>query len=151
MFSNQRWTLGDPLQGSYADSDDEEFRVLAAPLLTLGSVTEAPPNLTDYSINLSELMTRPETIIESPGAECGDGHLSELSNLSFHKSPNPSSRFTSDIKPTASTSLLNLSSEPPASDSVSDKPQPDHGLFFQQIVRDSMNHSAMQDPEISRI
>ena len=141
MWPNQRWTLGDPLQGSYADSDDEEFRVLAAPLLTSGSVTQAPPNLTDYSINLLELLTRPETIIESPGAECGDGHLSELSNLSFHKSPNPSSHFTSDIEPTASTSLFKLSSEPLFLTNLSQIM-----AFFQQIVRDSMDHSSMQDP-----
>ena len=83
MWPNQRWTSGDPLQGPYKDSDDEEFRVLAAPLLTTGSVTQAPQNLTDYSINLWQLMTRPEIIIESLGAECGDGHLSELFNLVF--------------------------------------------------------------------
>ena len=122
MWPYQRWTSGDPLKGPSSDSDDEEFWVLAAPLLTTGSVTQAPQNLTDYSIDLSELMTKPETIIESPGADCGDGHLSGPSNLSSHKSPNPSSRFTSDIEPTASTSLLNVSSEPPASDSVSNKP-----------------------------
>ena len=91
MWPYQRWTSGDPLQGPYSDSDDEEFWVLAAPLLTTGSVPQAPQNLTDYSIDLSELMTKPETIIESPGADCGDGHLSGPSNLSSHKSPNPSS------------------------------------------------------------
>ena len=154
MWPNLRWTLGDPLQGSYADSDDEEFRVLAAPLLTTGSITQAPQNLTDYSINLSELMTKPETIIESPGADCGDGHFSGHSNLSSHKSPNPSSRFRSDFKPTGSTSLHSFNSVPLASDSVSDKPQPVHGLFFQQIVRDSMDHSVLHDtdnPEFKRL
>ena len=130
MWPYQRWTSGDPLQGPSSDSDDEEFRVLAAPLLTTGSVPQAPPNSTDLSIKLLELMTNPDTIIESPGTNCGDGHLSGHSNLSSHKSPNPSSHFTSDFEPTASTSLLNLSSDPPASDSVSDKPQPVHGLFF---------------------
>ena len=38
MWPSLRWTLGDPRLGSCADSDDEEFRVLAAPLLTTGSV-----------------------------------------------------------------------------------------------------------------
>ena len=92
-------------------------------------------------------MTKPETIIESPGAKCWNWYLSKLSNLSSHESPNPSSCFTSDMEPMASTSLHRSSSVPPASDSVSDKPQPAPGLFFQQIVRDSMDHSAMQDPE----
>ena len=63
------------IQDPSSDSEDEEFRVLAAPLLTTGSVTQAPPNLNDFFIDLSELMTKPETIIESPGADCGDGHL----------------------------------------------------------------------------
>ena len=143
MWPYQGWTSGDPLQGSCSDSDNEEFWVLAAPLLTTGSVTQAPQNLTDYSIDLSELMTRPKTIIESPGAKCRDGHFSELSNLSFHKSPNLCSHFTSDIEPTASTSLHSSNSVPLASDSVSDKPQPAPGLFFQQIVRDSMDHSSL--------
>ena len=65
---------------SCADSDDEEFWVLAAPLLTTGSVTQAPPNLTNYSIDLSELMTKPETIIESPGAESWDWEICETAS-----------------------------------------------------------------------
>ena len=84
MWPHQCWTLGDPLQGPSSDSDDEEFWVLAAPLLTTGPIPQAPPNLTDFSIDLSELMTKPETIIESPGPDCGDGHLPGPSNLSSH-------------------------------------------------------------------
>ena len=57
MWPNLRWALGDPRQGSCADSDDEEFQVLAAPLLTTGSMPQAPPNPTDDSINFLELMT----------------------------------------------------------------------------------------------
>ena len=68
MWPNPCRTLGDPRLDSCADSDDEEFRVLATPLLTTGSMSQAPPNPTDDSINFSELMTKPETIIESPGA-----------------------------------------------------------------------------------
>ena len=80
--------------------------------------------------------------------------MTGLSNLYSHKSPNPNSRFRSDIEPTASTSLHSSNSVPPSSDSVSDKPQPVPGLFFQQIVRDSMDHSSLQDsknPEFKRL
>ena len=89
MWPNQHWTSGDPLQGPYADSDDEEFRVLAAPLLTTGSVTQAPQNLTDYSINLSELMTRPETIIESQGLNAGMGICLNFLTCLFTNLPIP--------------------------------------------------------------
>ena len=68
MWPNRLWTLGDPRPGSFVDSDEEEFRILAAPLLTTGSASQAPPNPTDDSIDFSELLTKPETIIESPGA-----------------------------------------------------------------------------------
>ena len=59
MWPHQHWTLGVPTQDPPSDSEDEDFWVLAAPLLTTGSVTQAPPNLTDFSIDLSELMTKP--------------------------------------------------------------------------------------------
>ena len=74
MWPHQRGSLEIP-QDPSSDSEDKEFRVLAAPLLTMGSFTQVPLNLTDFSIDLSELLTKPETIIESPGADCGDGHL----------------------------------------------------------------------------
>ena len=105
MWPHQRGTLEIP-QDPSSDSEDEEFWVMAAPLLTTGSITQAPPNLTDFSIDLSELMTKPKTIIESPGVDCGDGHLFEQYTQSSHKPPNPSSRFGSEIDPTPSTSLL---------------------------------------------
>ena len=69
MWPNLRWTSGDPQQGSCADLDDKDLRILAAPLLTTGSASQAPPNPTEDSINFSKLLTKPETSIESPGAQ----------------------------------------------------------------------------------
>ena len=69
MWPNRLWTLGDPQPGYLVESDEEEFRILAAPLLTTGSASQAPPNPTDDSINFLELLTEPEAIIESPGAQ----------------------------------------------------------------------------------
>ena len=74
MWPHQRGTLEIP-QDPSSDSEDDQFRVLAAPLLTTGSITQAPPNLTDFSIDLSELMTKPKKITESPGADCRDRRL----------------------------------------------------------------------------
>ena len=75
MWPNQHWTLGEgaemiPLhQGSNDDTGEEEFWILAAPLLTTGSVSQAPSDSTNNSIDFLELMTKPEKIIESPGAQ----------------------------------------------------------------------------------
>ena len=77
-----------------------------------------------------------------------DSTLNPLTNLLIL------SRFGSEIDPTPPTSLLDSNSVPPASDSVSDNPQPVHGLFFQQIIRDSMDHSVSHDtdnPEFKRL
>ena len=80
MWPAQSWTPGggapspDPLRlESTQDGDeDESFRILAAPLLTSGSVPLAPGDSTADSIDFSELMTKPEKIIESPGAQDWD-------------------------------------------------------------------------------
>ena len=78
MWPTQHWTpdkgaqLTDPLhQDSNKDGIEENFWILAAPLLTPGSVPQAPSDSTNDSIDFSELMTKPEEIIESPGAQTG--------------------------------------------------------------------------------
>ena len=141
MWPAQHWTPGEgahnknPLrQDSNADRLEENPGIQAPPSSILGSVLQAPSNSTDDSIDFSELMTKPETIIESPGAQDWDLGFAELSNLQSAKSHNPSNRFQSDTKPTASTSLHSSNLIPPSSDSGSDKSQPAHlrfyGLFF---------------------
>ena len=66
MWPDQRWTpeegaIESPLhQDSNADRSKENFRILAAPILTTGSVSQAPNDSTDNSIDFSELMTKPE-------------------------------------------------------------------------------------------
>lgn len=80
MWPTHSWTLDggasslDPLrQDSNQDGIQEEnFRILEAPLFTSGSVPLAPGDSTDDSIDFSELMTKPEKIIESPGAQDWD-------------------------------------------------------------------------------
>ena len=76
MWPAQHWTPNEgaqkknPLhQDSNTDGIEENFRILAAPLLTPGSVPQAPSNSNDNSIDFSELKTKPEQIIESPGAQ----------------------------------------------------------------------------------
>ena len=66
MWPNQRWTLGEgtqmspPHQGSNDDMGKEEFWILAAPLLTTGSIAQAPCDSIDDSIDFLELLTKPK-------------------------------------------------------------------------------------------
>ena len=66
MWPDQQWTPEEgakesPLhQDSNADRSKENFEILAAPLLTTGSVSQAPSNSTDNSMDFLELMTKPE-------------------------------------------------------------------------------------------
>ena len=88
MWPAQNWTPDegalslDPLHhDSNQDGIEENFRILAAPLLTPRSVPLAPSDSTDDSIDFSELMTKPEKIIESPGAQDWDTIIDRLSLL----------------------------------------------------------------------
>ena len=64
MWLDQSWTPEEgakksPLhQDSNADRSKENIWILAAPLLTTGSVSQAPSNSTDNSIDFLELMTK---------------------------------------------------------------------------------------------
>ena len=99
MWPDQYWTSGEgaqtspPHQGSNDDTGEEEFQILAAPLLTNRSAAQAPSDSTDNSIDFLELLTKPEKIIESPGAQDWDLDFAGLSNLQSAKSDNPSNRF----------------------------------------------------------
>ena len=89
MWPTQSWTPSggapstDPLrrESNQDGYEDNEFQVLAAPLLTPGPVTLAPGETsTEDSIDFSKLMTKPETIIESPGASVWETNFGRLSN-----------------------------------------------------------------------
>ena len=131
MWPDQRWTTDEgtnrksPLhQDSNADGSEENFQILAAPTLTTGSVSQAPSDSTDDSIDFSELMTKHEQIIESPGVQDWDSAFAGLSNLQSAKSDNPSNRFLSDTKPVTSTSLSISKPVPQPQDPGSEKSQP---------------------------
>ena len=106
MWPAQHWTPNegaqkkDPLhQDSNTDGIEENFQILAAPLLTTGSVSQAPSNSTDDSIDFLELMTKPKKIIESPGAQDWDTIFDGLSNLQSVKIDNPRNPFQFEINP----------------------------------------------------
>ena len=88
MWPAHGWTLDegarawDPLhQDSTQDGFEENSLTLEAPISATGSVSQAPDDYTEDSIDLSELMTKPKKIIESPGAQDWDSGFARLSNL----------------------------------------------------------------------
>ena len=99
-------------------------------------------------------MTKPKKIIESPVAQDWDSDFAGLSNLQSAKFDNPSNRFQSDTKPLTSISLSESKPVPHSQDPSSEKSQPSHGLFFQEIIKDSMEDSSLQEsqnPEFKRL
>ena len=99
-------------------------------------------------------MTKSEKIIESPGAQDWDSDFAGLSNPQSAKSDNPSNRFQSDTKPVTSTSLSYSKPVPRSQNPGSEKSQPSHGLFFQEIIKNSMEDSSLQEsqnPDFQRI
>ena len=114
MWPAQSWTPGggapstDPLcrESTKDGNEDHEFRVLAAPLLTPGPVTLAPgENSTDDSIDFSKLMTKPKTIIESPGASVWETNFGRLSNSQSVPNLSSSNCFGYEINSEQPTTL----------------------------------------------
>ena len=95
----------------------------------------------DY-INFLELMTKPEEIIESPGAQDWDSIFNGLSNLSSVEIANSSHRLQTEASSSTSTTLTqsNLASPQHKSSSKKDKP---HKEFFKEIITDSMKDSSV--------
>ena len=152
MWPDQCWTPDEganrksPLhQDSNAGRSKENFRILAAPTITTGSVSQAPSDSTDDSIDFSELMTKPEKIIESPGAQDWDSDFAGLSNPQSAEFVNPSNRFQSDTKSFTSTSLSDSKSVSHSQNLGSEKSQSSHDLFFQEIITYSMENSSLQE------
>ena len=81
-----------PMRRELAANEDEDVRIQRQ-LPIFGSAPQGPSiPIEDYA-DFSELLTKPETIIESPGAQDWDLGFAELSNLQSAKSYNPSNRF----------------------------------------------------------
>ena len=160
MWPAQHWTQGEgahkknPLhQDSNIDGREENPRILAAPTSTLRSVLQDPTNSTEDSIDFSELMTKPEEIIESLGAQDWDSIFNGLSNLQSVKIANPSTHFQSEASSSISTSLSHSNPIPPPRKPSSKKAKP-HSNFFKEIIMDSMTNSSLensQNPKIRRL
>ena len=95
-------------------------------------------------------MTRPEKIIESPGAQDWDTIFDGLSNLQSVKNDNPSNRFQSEANSSTTTSLSqsNLTSSPRNSGSKKDKP---HSNFVKEIITDYMTDYSLENHKIPKL
>ena len=99
-------------------------------------------------------MTKPEKIIKSPGAQDWDTIFNGLSNLQSVKIDNPSNRFQFEVNPDTSTSLSVSNPVPRPQNLGSEKAKPLHGKFFEEIIKDSMASSSLEDsqhPEVRRL
>ena len=121
--------LDNLLRQEFAADKDEDVRIQSE-LPTFGSAPQGPGIPIEAYADFSELLTKPETIAESPGAQDWDLDFAGLSNLQSAKYDNPSNCFRSDTKLTTSSSLPNSKLVPQSQDSGSEKSQPAHGFFF---------------------
>ena len=116
--------------------EDEDVRIQSE-LPTFGSAPQGPGiPIEDYA-DFSELLTKPETIAESPGAQDWDSNPKGLSNVRSVVTSNPSRRLQKEDYSSTSTSLPRSSLVPPKQKFGSKKVKP-HQEFFKEIIADSM-------------
>ena len=99
-------------QDSKANKIEEESRIQTI-LPSFGSAlrTRGIP-IEDYS-DFLELLTKPEAIIESLGAQDWDSIFKGLSNVNSVEIPNPSHRLQTEDSSSTSTSLVQPNLPPP--------------------------------------
>ena len=120
---------------------DEDVRIQSE-LPTFGSAPQGPGiPIEDYA-DFLELLTKPETIAESPGAQDWDSIFKGLSNVKSVETPNPSHRLQTEDSSSTSTSLAQPNLAPPQQETGSKDDKP-HKEFFKDIITDSMQASAV--------
>ena len=151
MWPAPHWTPGrggynrNPLRQDSKANEIEENSRIQTTTSSFGSVLQAPGiPIEDFS-DFSELLTKPEKITESPGAQDWDSIFNGLSNLSSVEIANPSHRLQTEDSSSTSTTLAqsNLASPQQKSSSNTDKP---HREFFKEIITDSMKDSSVSNP-----
>ncbi len=130
MWPAPYWTPGgegyrrNPLRQDSKANEIEENSRIQTTLPSFGSALHAPGiPIEDYS-DFSELLTKPEEIIESPGAQDWDSIFNGLSNLNSVEIANPSTRFQSEASSSTSTSLTQSNLASPLQNSSSKKYKP---------------------------
>ena len=150
MWPTPHWTSGgggygrNPLcQDSKANKIEENSRIQTT-TPSFGSVLQAPGiPIEDYS-DFLELLTKPEEIIESPGAQDWDSIFKGLSNVKSVVTPNPSHRLQTEDSSSTSSTLAQPNLAPPQQKSSPKKDKP-HKEFFKEIITDSMRDSSVSN------
>ena len=124
------------LRQEFAADKDEDVRIQSE-LPTFGSAPQGPGIPIEAYADFSELLTKPETIAESPGAQDWDSNFQRLSNVRSVITINPSRRLQKEDNSSTSTSLARSSLVSPKQKSGSKKVKP-HQEFFKEIIADSM-------------
>ena len=148
MWPAPHWTPGgegysrNPLRQDSKANEIEENSRIQTTLPSFGSALQAPGiPIEDYS-DFSELLTKPEAIIESPGAQDWDSIFKGLSNVKSVVTPNPSHRLQTEDSSSTSTTLAQPNLAPPQQKASSKEDKP-HKEFFKEIITDSMKDSAV--------
>ena len=125
-----------PMRRELAADEDEDVRIQGQ-LPVFGSAPQGPGIPIEDFADFSELLTKPETIAESPGAQDWDSNPITLSNVRSVVIGNPSHRLQREDHSSTSTSLPRSSPATPKQTSGAKKVKP-HQEFFKEIIADSM-------------
>ena len=132
-----------PLRRESAADEDEDVRIQSK-LPTFGSALQAPGiPIEDYA-DFLELLTKPKTIAESPGAQDWDSIFEGLSNVKSVVVPNPSHRLQIEDSSSTSTALAQSNFVSPQQKTGSKEVKP-HQEFFKNIIADSMEIPAVDN------
>ena len=133
-----------PMSRDLAADEDEDVRTQGQ-LPVFGSALQGPGIPIEDLADFSELLTKPETITESPGAQDWDSNPITLSNVRSVVIGNPSHRLQRKGYSSTSTSLPRSKPATSTQTSGSKKVKP-HQEFFKDIIADSMKISGPNQP-----
>merc|ERR1711873_311739 len=117
--------------------DDDDDMGTQGQLPVFGSALQGPGIPIEDLADFSELLTKPETIAKSPGAQDWDSNSITLSNVRSADIDNPSRRLQREDYSSTSTSLPKSSPATPTQTSGAKKVKV-HQEFFKEIIADSM-------------
>ena len=129
-----------PRSRIFALDDDEDVRTQGQ-LPVFGSALQGPGIPIEDLADSSELLTKPELIAESPGAQDWDSNSIQLSSVRSADIDNPSHHLYREDYSSTSTSLPSYSPVPPTRTSGAKKVKVQQE-FSQDIFADSMEISA---------
>ena len=96
-------------------------------------------------------MTKPEAIIEFPGAPVWDTNFGRLSNSQSVPNINSSNCFRYEINSKPPSTLFSSDPVPLPQSHSSENIKPTHGKFYEEIIKDSMSGLSFGDPQNPKV